>query len=295
MDSYIKEYLNHISEKLLDLSKRNNLINYKKPSKKFNIDIIETSIEGVYEKLVLQDSKLYFKPLIEDKIKYITSHELNLDISDEELRSFILENEVINPQTSLNKINDLKFLKTLQFQEELEKKLNNIYLKSNSYIEETGNNILYLSLGFLKWKESESSSIYYESPLINIPIKINRVKNKFSYNFFIEYSGEDIELNSSLQIKLENDFNIELPQFNFENDIVEYFESLSQLFKEKNWEINYDIKLNFLSFNKVWIYKDLDLDKWNLNNKKLLKIILEGNEINENLSIDIENKNRLIT
>ena len=122
MDSYIKEYLNHIRKKLLDLSKRNNLINYRKPLKKFNIDIIETSIEGVYEKLVLQDSKLYFKPLIEDKIKYITSHELNLDISDEELRSFILENEVINPQTSLKKINDLKFLKTLQFQEELEKK-----------------------------------------------------------------------------------------------------------------------------------------------------------------------------
>lgn len=98
-------------------------------------------------------------------------------------------------------------------------------------------------------------------------------------------------------MKLKNDFNIELPEFNFENDnIVEYFETLSKFFKQKNWEIIYDIKLNFLAFNKIWIYKDLDPNKWDLNNKKLLNILLEGNEPNENFPIiNIENKNELIT
>jgi len=293
----ISDYLNKIRKKLIDFSKRNSLINYKKPSKKFNVDIIESSIAGVYEKLVLQESKLSFRPLIENKIKYITSHQLDSEIPDDEFRNFILKNEKINPQNTLEKLNDLKHLKTLQFSEELEKKLNNIFLKSNLFIEETGNNILYLSLGFLKWKESNSSSIYYKSPLINIPIKISRVKNKISYNFFIEYSGEDIEINSSLQMKLKNDFNIELPEFDFEsNNIVEYFKTLSKFFKQKNWEIIYDIKLNFLAFNKIWIFKDLNPDKWNLSNKNLLKILLEGNEQNENLSItNIENKNELIT
>lgn len=287
------EYLNKIRKKLIDFSKRNSLINYKKPSKKFNIDIIENSIAEVYEKLVLQESKLFFKPLIENKTKYIVSHKLNHNISDDELRKFILKNYTTNFNTTF----DSKYLKTLQFPEELEKKLNNIFLKSNLYIEETGNNILYLSLGFLKWKESDNSSIYYESPLINIPIKINRVKNKISYDFFIEYSGEDIELNSSLQIKLKNDFNIELPEFDIENNnIIKYFETLSKFFKQKNWDINYDIKLNFLAFNKIWIYKDLNPDKWDLSKKNLLKILLEGNEINENLSItDIEHNNELIT
>lgn len=144
------EYLNKIRKKILDFSRRNNLINYKKPSKKFNIDIIESSIVGVYEKLVLQESPLSFKPLIENKIKYIASHQLDNEISNDELRNYILKNETINCQNTLEKLNNLKYLKTLQFAEELEKRLNNIFLKSNLYIEETGNNILYLSLGFLK-------------------------------------------------------------------------------------------------------------------------------------------------
>jgi len=95
------EYLNKIRKKLIDSSKRNSLVNYKKPSKKFNIDIIESSIAGVYEKLVLQESKLSFKPLIENKIKYIVSHQLDNKISDDELRNFILKNETLNYQNTL--------------------------------------------------------------------------------------------------------------------------------------------------------------------------------------------------
>ncbi|WP_456480594.1 DUF4011 domain-containing protein [Nautilia sp.] len=295
MDASI-EYLNKIRKKIIDLSKRNSLINYKKPSKKFNIDIIESCIEGIYEKLVLQESQLIFKPLIENKIEYIQLHNLDSKIVDDELRKYILENDNINKKNTLKKEKNLKYLKTLQFSNELEKRLNNIFLKSNLYIEETGNNILYLSLGFLNWKESENSSIYYKAPLINIPIKISRIKSKLSYKFIIEYSGDDIELNSSLQEKLIHDFNIELPKFDFENaNIVEYFEDLSEFFKQKDWEIIYDVKINFLAFNKIWIYKDLDPDKWNLNNKHLLNILLKGNEENNNLSTENIDKNELIT
>jgi len=289
-----KEYLNRIRDKLVDFTKRSNLINYKS-SKKFDIEIINTSISDIYKKLVVEDSKLYFEPLIKDKEKFIALYKLDANISDSELKKLILEYENLNSKNNIEGKTQLNYLKTLHFYDELERKLNNIFLQSNRYIEETGNNILYLSLGFLKWKESNNSLIYYKSPLINIPVKISRIKNKFSYNFYIEYSGEDIELNSSLRIKLKNDFNIELPNFDIEkDDINRYLENLYNLFKYKNWDIIYDVKLNFLASHKIWIYKDLDPKKWDLSNKNLLKVLLEGKE-RDNIFFTIEDKNKLLT
>lgn len=52
-------------KKLLDLTKRNKLINYKRPSKSRNLNIIDESAQFIYKNLVHDENSFKFKPIPE--------------------------------------------------------------------------------------------------------------------------------------------------------------------------------------------------------------------------------------
>ena len=76
--------------------------------------------------------------------------------------------------------------------------------------EEQGLNILYLAIGFLGWRESPSSEIQREAPLILLPVQL--VRNERTYTFDIQCRDDDITTNLPLQARLRQDFGIVLPE-----------------------------------------------------------------------------------
>ncbi len=82
--------------------------------------------------------------------------------------------------------------------------------------EEQGINILFLSVGFLRWYEDEKSEFLRESPLILCPVEL--VRNKKSSTFNIVCRDDDIVTNLSLQERLKNDFGISLPEIDDSED-----------------------------------------------------------------------------
>ena len=50
----------------------------------------------------------------------------------------------------------------------------NIAKKARDYLEETGVNVAYMAFGFVRWKESISSSLYYRAPLLLVPIYLKK-------------------------------------------------------------------------------------------------------------------------
>ena len=101
------------------------------------------------------------------------------------------------------------------------------------------------------------------APLILIPVALERKKVRGSFK--LVWTGEDIIPNISLQEKLLEQ-GVELPDFEMpeqKEGIYHYFESVVDAIEPmKQWKVIYDIYLNFFSFTKFVMYKDLDPESW---------------------------------
>ncbi|MCE5213336.1 MAG: DUF3320 domain-containing protein [Methanobacterium sp.] len=146
---------------------------------------------------------------------------------------------------------------------ELQRRLFYINQRARSVMEEQGYNILYLALGFLKWKEENGTPDFREAPLILIPVELERRKVKGSFK--LRWTGEDIIPNISLQSKLIEQ-GIEIPDFEMprtKDGVTEYLEKVkTSISLEKTWEIVDKIYLGFFSFTKFVMYKDLEPSSW---------------------------------
>ena len=127
-------------------------------------------------------------------------------------------------------------------------------------IEESGANILYLSLGYLSWREAENSDRELLAPLIILPVALKRtgVDARGYFKYSLEYTGEDISDNITLREKLRTDFNLELPALGDEDDPPEYFAKIEAFVEAKqNWEVRRCATVCLLSFGKLLMYLNI--------------------------------------
>ena len=71
--------------------------------------------------------------------------------------------------------------------------------------------------GCSAWYESESSSTERRAPLILIPVQLAR--SGVRENFKLKWTGDDIEANLSLEVKLKQEFGVRLPEMPAEEDL----------------------------------------------------------------------------
>lgn len=220
-------------KRLLDLGKRNRLINYRE-TKRSNIKIVSPDLADLYTSLVLNGNDLEFP--------YPTDE--NYDDSDEESYGIVLKGD----------------LETNRSIKEQQKTLRNLRDKAKTAIEEQGVNILYLSFGFLKWKESLDSEQIITSPIILVPVMLTL--EAISSPFVLSLHDDEIVVNPTLIYKLENDFGINLPEFDdHEDDIMEYLGRIHEIATKNQWKVTFETSLSLLSFLKINMYKDLDKNK----------------------------------
>jgi len=82
-------------------------------------------------------------------------------------------------------------------------------------------------------------------------------------DYFILYTGEDIETNLSLAEKLKADFDLILPILSEETVPENYIDDVKRTIKKKTrWKVSSDIILGMFSFAKILMYKDLDNTIW---------------------------------
>ncbi len=182
-------------------------------------------------------------------------------------------------------------LQTSHDLEEMFKRLRNTLKYAKTSMEEQGINTLYLALGNLLWYETESKYKDKDkqrcAPLVLIPVELSRAK---SSRFKLHWTEDDISLNLSLQKKLKDDFNLDLPDLNdFEAlDINNYFEKIrKEISSKKEWKIdNNAIYLSDFSFHKLLMYRDLDPKSWPSNDKPSSHPVIQGLYTDNGLAID---------
>ncbi len=185
-------------------------------------------------------------------------------------------------QDTLEKNKEI-FLSTDLTPSELQRRLFYINQRARSVMEEQGYNILYLAIGFLKWKEENGSNGFREAPLLLIPVELERKRVKGSFK--LRWTGEDIITNISLQAKLV-DNGVEIPDFEMprtKEGVDEYLNQITEsISHEKGWEVIPKVFLGFFSFTKFVMYKDLDPESWPedmpLEENPLIKSIFDPSE-----------------
>lgn len=166
-------------------------------------------------------------------------------------------------------------IQTLYYPADLEAVLRAIHGKAQVAIEETGAGILYLSLGFLEWYESDDSDKPRLAPLFTVPVTLEKGKldpQAGLYRYHLRYTGEDIIPNLSLQEKLQADFGFALPGLDEETLPETYFQQIEAITEtnKPRWKVRRYGALSLLNFSKMLMYLDLDPERWPQGGKNLL-------------------------
>jgi very-short-patch-repair endonuclease len=293
-ENFAFDSLQSIRNRLLDLTGRNRLLNFKHGRTGF-IRIIDEMPDQLAQS-ILDDGQFTFipvdEPLREELIEqgYIVVNDEEQDVKVKanpsakewaKIKGFNTSYELpASIKSEDSKHNDTN-IQSLLYPRELEAQLRNIRTKANTAIEETGANILYLAFGFLEWFEDENSSVVRQAPLYLIPVKIDRAalnKDLGTYTYTIEFTGEDIIPNLSLREKLKHDFHLELPELTEDILPEEYLKRVErQLLRHKpQWRVKRFSTLSMFDFGKLLMYLDLDPSRWpegsgNIQNHAILQ------------------------
>lgn len=249
--------------KLIDLTLRNRLINYR-PTKARTLKIVHENPMDIYEILVLKEKTMKFLPV---KKESATESSSQTELTGQNVPEQTTPEEEKNewkrraPEESVSKNQTDKYLETQLDEETLQKRLYYIAQESKSVLEEQGYTVLFLALGFLEWHDPAGNPS--KSPIILIPVELKRgeVREAFS----LQWTKDEVLTNISLQEKI-REFGITLPDFEMPEEktgIDEYFDKVKTAIQLKaQWNIYTDIYLDFFSFSKFVMYKDLDSTAW---------------------------------
>ncbi len=294
--------LEAVRKRLLDLTGRNRLINYRY-SAKTSLRIIDELPKQLFNEL-LKEREFLFAPVPEPTREQLvdagylifdpqkkTYLPLKAGPTATEWAKYLKFNTSYDLPVLLNseegKHNDTR-IQTLLFAGDLEAVLRNISTKSRLALEETGANILYLSIGCLEWFESSDSEQARIAPLINVPVRIEkgRLYNGV-YQYSISYTGDDLLPNLCLVEKLKQDFGLQLPDLTDDTCAEDYFSQVKkQIVKaQPSWSVKRQAALTLLEFSKLLMYIDLDPARWpkenNIANHEIISKFFTSNSVEQ--------------
>lgn len=273
----VSKELEGLRQNLLDLSLRNNLLNYR-PSQKRTI-LIENKIpEEIYELFVLQEKSMRFRGKVGSRKSKKNENEEQGEVNNSEtledgtkasktaekasIPDLLPDEEKIKSQTFQTSRSEA-FLEAPDENEALERKLFYVFNQANSIFEEQGYPVLYLAAGFLQWNETKSAVKNPKAPLLLVPVELKRIGK--GRNFSLQWTGDEIFSSITLQAKMK-ELGVQIPEFEMPEDsagIREYFKAVNSAIQgKKDWKILPELCLDLFNFRKFVMYKDLDPATW---------------------------------
>lgn len=244
-----KDRLARWQRKLLDLSLRNALLNFKSGKKALLLEVAAPALEDA-----LADGQT---------IKLLPSPELmqGRDPRSQQLHeSRSLED--LRREHAADALKRREVFISLE-EQDLEGRLVDLYRGARNAMQEGGANTLFVALGFLAWTRPDKPDTRVKAPLILLPVTLNR---KSARSGFTLQAHEDEPLfNPTLVEMLRQDFHLELgvPAGDLPNDesgldILGIWKRVRAAIKDiRGWEVSEDVVLSMFSFAKYLMWKDL--------------------------------------
>lgn len=272
MDPRLRQKLEDARRSLLDLTMRNRLLNYR-PTKARSLRVLGVDPRVAFDVLVNQGKAIAIRGRANPDralTDFFGNDELGRDPEASEPPDgndtsgrLAAERQPI-PLVPLGGIavpSDNVAAWASYDSERLAKRLRDLDTDAQSVIDERGYNVLYLALGFLEWREASSEGMSQRAPVVLVPVRLEALQGGRGYQ--IAWNGGDVVANVSLQAKLREQA-IELPEFNALETAAEldgYYEGVRRAVPEA-WNILDLVELDFFSFARFSLYRDLDPDAW---------------------------------
>jgi very-short-patch-repair endonuclease len=235
--------------KLLDLTRRNRLLNFKATKVMVPLRIPDL---GKLEDELSDGKEWKFRP--QTKI---------MEGADPRSANLALLRSGEDPieAMALAAMRDRELLAMVE-KDKLDSQLYEIYLQVRANLEEGGANTLFLALGFLRWTEDENSEIVNLAPILLIPVTLHRASVRSGFSI-VRHDDETVVNPTLLQMLREN-FGVDvkgldpLPTDESGVDVEKILSTFRQAVKEiPKWEVNPDVYLGVFSFTKYLMWKDL--------------------------------------
>ncbi len=269
--SLLDKKLEYWEHQLLDLGKRNKMINYRE-TKRTTIKLLEPSFGELYKRLAIHEETLTFQRSVD---------------RETDIRVFSILSLLENLSTPLPvTIGDIKTEGSVL---ERQRTLKNLRAKSRLSLEEQGTNILYLSFGFIEWKDGKGASAQWiKSPLILVPAVL--ALEALNSPYTLKKHEGDIVVNPTLEYYLKTEYGIELPHFDADNDTLDgFFGRLEDIADQRGWRILKEVSLGLLSFLKISMYNDLMRNEERIKKNPVVRAMsgdtAEANDIPDGLKV----------
>ena len=285
ISQFAEESLERIRLRLLDLSRRNRLLNHRERAR--DIRIVDELPNETFSGLT--DGRRFFidpvaPPEDADLEESLTNQGTEEVHANSNLPDY--DTELPIPGDSIAERHQDDRLQTPLDPQTLERRCKRLLTAARTAIEETGANFLYLAIGFLEWSDVDYSDQCFRAPLVMVPVEIRKEKfdsetDTFAYS--IRFLEQDIETNLSLLEKMQRDFGLDLPEFGEEADPESYFAAVMSLTSaHSRWRVAREMILGLFSFSKILMYRELSSERWPANKRPsdhpIIRDILVGAE-----------------
>lgn len=145
---------------------------------------------------------------------------------------------------------------------ELSVRLTDMYRDARLAMEESGTSALYCAIGFLRWYSSDSSEQVRHAPLLLVPVELSRAS--IQEDFRLELGSDEPRVNVTLLEMLSQDFEMRvpgldpLPTDDRGIDVPRVLDIFRRAISAvPRWEVREEVHLGFFSFSKFLMWRDL--------------------------------------
>ena len=241
--------LEHWRRKLLDLSLRNKLLNFRETKK--NIPILCPNLPALED--ALAGGAIF--GLRSNPVDYAEGDPRDVEIHRQRTGKPAID-DLLREEMARNRLcSELKA-------EELERRLVEIYRAARLGLEEGGASGLYLALGFLAWYETPSSEERRIAPILLLPLELHRKSAR--EGFTISLGDDEPRLNVTLLEMLSKDHDVAiplsdpLPEDESGLDVPQILQTFRRAIRDiDKWDVLEIARIGLFSFKKFLMWRDL--------------------------------------